>query len=173
MTVPPGYSPAVSVDCMHRANVLLRMASLRCETGSGRCSRTRRNCRSLRGVPMSLAVCWQSRARSPCCTAICITTILHGSRGWLAIDPKGLLGERTYEVANLLGNPWPHGEIVHQADRMLRLSTLYASRLDLDPRRVLGFALAHAGLSASWSLEDGSDPSYRLTCAAILDPLVT
>ena len=40
--------------------------------------------------------------------------VLHGSRGWLAIDPKGLIGERTYEVANLLGNPWPHGEIVHQ-----------------------------------------------------------
>jgi streptomycin 6-kinase len=99
--------------------------------------------------------------------------VIHGSRGWLAIDPKGLLGERTYEVANLLGNPWPHGEIVHQTDRMLRLSKLYASQLDLDPRRVLGFALAHAGLSASWSLEDGTDPSYRLTCAAILAPLVT
>jgi streptomycin 6-kinase len=99
--------------------------------------------------------------------------VLHGSRGWLAIDPKGLCGERSYEVANLLGNPWPHGEIVHQTDRMLRLSMLYASRLDLDPRRVLGFALAHAGLSASWSLDDGGDPSYRLTCAALLDPLVT
>jgi streptomycin 6-kinase len=99
--------------------------------------------------------------------------VLHGSRGWLAIDPKGLCGERSYKVANLLGNPWPHGEIVHQTDRMLRLSMLYASRLDLDPRRVLGFALAHAGLSASWSLDDGGDPSYRLTCAALLDPLVT
>jgi streptomycin 6-kinase len=99
--------------------------------------------------------------------------VLHGSRGWLAIDPKGLSGERSYEVANLLGNPWPHGEIVHQTDRMLRLSTLYGSRLDHDPRRVLGFALAHAGLSASWSLDDGGDPFYRLTCAALLDPLVT
>jgi streptomycin 6-kinase len=76
-------------------------------------------------------------------------------------------------VANLLGNPWPHGEIVHQTDRMLRLAELYASRLNLDRRRVLGFALSHAGLSASWSLEDRSDPSYRLDCAAILAPLVS
>jgi len=99
--------------------------------------------------------------------------VLHSSRGWLAIDPKGLIGERTYEVANLLGNPWPHGEIVHRPDRMQRLANLYAARLGLDPARVLGFALAHAGLSASWSMEDGGDPSYRLTCATILDSLAT
>jgi streptomycin 6-kinase len=30
-----------------------------------------------------------------------------GERGWLAIDPKALIGERAYDVANLLGNPWP------------------------------------------------------------------
>ena len=49
-----------------------------------------RNCRSLRGVPMSRAVCWQSRARSPCCTAICITTTSCTVRvaGWPSI-PKG------------------------------------------------------------------------------------
>ena len=41
--------------------------------------------------------------------------------GWRSIL-KGLIGERTYEVANLLGNPWPHGELVHQTDRMLRLA---------------------------------------------------
>jgi len=31
---------------------------------------------------------------------------------------------------------------------------------------------AHAGLSACWSMEDGDDAGYRLTRAAILDPLV-
>jgi streptomycin 6-kinase len=96
-----------------------------------------------------------------------------GARGWLAIDPKGLIGERTYEVANLLGNPWPHGEIVHHADRMRTLSLLYADRLGLDVARVLGFALAHAGLAASWAMSDGHDPSFRLRCAEVLDPLVT
>jgi streptomycin 6-kinase len=98
--------------------------------------------------------------------------VLHSARGWLAIDPKGLIGERTYEVANLLGNPWPHGELVHQPGRMTRLAELYATRLCLEPRRVLGFAFAHAGLAASWLMDDGSDPSYRLQCAKILEPLV-
>jgi streptomycin 6-kinase len=52
-----------------------------------------------------------------------------GHRGWLAIDPKGVLGERTYKVANLLCNPRPHGVLVHRADRMQRLASFYAARL--------------------------------------------
>jgi streptomycin 6-kinase len=28
-----------------------------------------------------------------------------GSRGWLAIDPKGLIGERSFDYANLFCNP--------------------------------------------------------------------
>jgi streptomycin 6-kinase len=98
--------------------------------------------------------------------------VLHSTRGWLAIDPKGLVGERTYEVANALGNPVPHGRLVHDPQRMMRLAELYATRLDLNLGRVLGFAFAHAGLSASWSMDDGDDPSYRLMCADVLEPLV-
>jgi streptomycin 6-kinase len=90
-----------------------------------------------------------------------------GERGWLAIDPKGVVGERAYEVANLLGNPWPHGEIVHDADRLRRLAALYAARLRLDVRRIIAFAFAHAGLAASWDMDDAGDPSYRLRCAEV------
>ncbi len=89
-----------------------------------------------------------------------------------AIDPKGLIGERTYEVANLLCNPQPYGDIVHRPERMLRLAMLYAERLGLDVQRVLDFALAHAGLSAAWSLQDGRDAGYRVRFAEVLDPLV-
>jgi streptomycin 6-kinase len=96
-----------------------------------------------------------------------------GVRGRLAIDPKGLIGERTYEAANLLCNPWPHGEIVHNAERMSRLAELYAARLTLDARRVLAYALAHTGLSASWHIDDGTAPGYRLRCIEILAPLAT
>ena len=126
------------------------------------------------GVPMSLAVCWQSGARSPCCTAICITTTSFTVRvAGLPSIPKGCSASAATKWRTCSAT---HGRMARSCtttDRMLRLSTLYASRLDLDPRRVLGFALAHAGLSASWSLDDGGDPSYRLTCAALLDPLVT
>jgi streptomycin 6-kinase len=95
-----------------------------------------------------------------------------GARGWLAIDPKGLVGERAYEVANLLGNPSPHGEIVHNTERMGRLASLYAARLNLNRDRILAYSLAHAGLSASWDMDDGFDPGYRLKCIEVLSPLV-
>ena len=93
-------------------------------------------------------------------------------RGWLAIDPKALIGERAYEVANLLGNPFPHGHIVHSTQRMARLAGLYAERLNLDTHRVAAYALAHAGLAASWDIDDGFDPAYRFRCAEVLVPLV-
>ncbi len=95
-----------------------------------------------------------------------------GDRDWLAIDPKALLGERTYDTANLLTNPWPHAEIVHDAARMRRLARLYAARLEIDAQRILAFSLAHAGLSASWDMDDGLDPAWRLRCVALLDGLV-
>lgn len=89
-----------------------------------------------------------------------------GPRGWLAIDPKGLLGDRAYDFANLIGNPRPHGKIVHDAERMRRVSAIYAARSGLDVDRIRAFALAHAALAASWDM-DGGDPSYRLKCAEV------
>ena len=55
---------------------------------------------------------------------------------------------------------------------MRRLAELYARRLNLDARRVLSFALAHAGLSASWDIEDGEDPGYSLACVDVLSSCV-
>jgi streptomycin 6-kinase len=95
-----------------------------------------------------------------------------GPRGWLAIDPKGVLGERTYETANLLRNPWPHADLVHDAGRMRRLADLYAARLGMDATRILAFALAHCGLGAAWDMDDGLDPGYSLKCAELLSSLV-
>jgi streptomycin 6-kinase len=95
-----------------------------------------------------------------------------GVRGWLAVDPKGLIGERTYDTANLLKNPWPHASLVHDTRRMRRLADLFSKHLSLDARRILAFGLAHAGLSASWDMDDGLDPGYSLRCAELLDDLV-
>ncbi|MHA1570346.1 MAG: aminoglycoside phosphotransferase family protein, partial [Alphaproteobacteria bacterium] len=94
-----------------------------------------------------------------------------GPRGWLAIDPKALLGDRAYDVANLLRNPEPHGALVHNQDRMNRLARFYARRLGLEVQRVLGFAFAHAGLAARWDLEDGDNPTYSFKCVDTLAPL--
>jgi streptomycin 6-kinase len=95
-----------------------------------------------------------------------------GKRGWLAIDPKALLGERTFEVANLLKNSWVHAGVGHDPARMRRLAVLYANQLKLDMERVLAFAFAHAGLAASFQMDDGDDPSYTLHYAEVLDDAI-
>ncbi len=95
-----------------------------------------------------------------------------GERGWLAIDPKALLGECTYDIANQLCNPYPRSDVVHDADRFQRLAALYGERLGIESQRILDMTFAYAGLSASWDMEDG-DPGFALTNAEILAPLTS
>jgi streptomycin 6-kinase len=86
-----------------------------------------------------------------------------GARGWLAIDPKGLTGERGFEFANLFRNPTT--DIALEPGRMMRRAQMAAGLARLDLRRLLQWVLAYAGLGAAWSLEDGDDPRPSLAIA--------
>ena len=76
--------------------------------------------------------------------------IRQSTRGWLAFDPKGVVGERTYDCANTLCNP-PMTEIVHDETRLLTNAAILAEALAIDLARLLEFTYAYACLSASWS----------------------
>lgn len=79
---------------------------------------------------------------------------------WLAIDPKGVVGEAAYDVGALLRNPVPDVLKWPNLDRVLdRRVAILAEILDLDRRRVLGWGMVQAVLSAWWSYED-SDPEW-------------
>ena len=73
------------------------------------------------------------------------------SRGWLTFDPKGLIGERTYDCANTLCNP-EMPELVHNETRLLTNAAILADTLAIDLSRVLAFTYAYACLNASWWL---------------------
>ncbi|MFN2236990.1 MAG: aminoglycoside phosphotransferase family protein [Anaerolineales bacterium] len=95
-------------------------------------------------------------------------------RGWLAFDPKGLVGERTYECANTLCNP-VMPELVHNQDRLLTQAAILAEILELDLRRVLAFTYAYACLNASWwSRPAGSEQivQWHLKVAALIEPQI-
>ena len=82
--------------------------------------------------------------------------ILRSQRGrWLALDPKGVIGEPAYEVGALLRNPLPELLRSGSAKRTLarRIDQL-AERLGFDRARLLGWGMAQAVLSAWWSIED-------------------
>lgn len=76
-----------------------------------------------------------------------------GLRGWLAIDPKGLVGERGYDFANIARNP--NAEMIAIPERLPRQIAVIAQAADLEPRRLLCWTLAHAALSAAWCAEEG------------------
>ena len=88
-----------------------------------------------------------------------------GRRGWLAIDPKGLWGERGFDFANILCNP--DLAIATAPGRFARQADVIAEAAGLDRERLVKWALAFAGLSAVWTLEDGAEPEVDLAIAEI------
>jgi streptomycin 6-kinase len=88
-----------------------------------------------------------------------------GADGWLAIDPQGVVGERGYDYANLFKNP--DCATATAPGRLARQVAVVAEAAQLEPRRLLQWILAHAALSACWSIEDGHDPSFAIEVAEI------
>jgi len=90
-----------------------------------------------------------------------------GDRGWIAIDPKGLLGERGFEFANMFCNPTP--QIAAAPGRLRRTLEIVAPLVGYEPRRLVQWVLAYAGLSAAWSLDSGhnSDAKGALAIAEL------
>ncbi len=101
--------------------------------------------------------------------------IKHSPRGWLAFDPKGVVGERTYDCANALCNP-VMPELVHNETRLLNNAAILAEALELELGRVLAFAYVYACLNASWwtqlSAREGAEDIVRwhLEVANIIEP---
>ncbi len=74
---------------------------------------------------------------------------------WLALDPKGIVGEPCYEVGAWLRNPVGHLFNQPSPSRLLaRRVAILAEELGFDRRRILGWGVAQAVLSAWWSIED-------------------
>ena len=91
-------------------------------------------------------------------------TILHGDihhknildfgpRGWLAIDPKRVRGERGFDFANIFCNP--ELPTITKPGRLQRQLPIVCAETGLEPKRLLQWIIAYAGLSATWFLSDG------------------
>jgi streptomycin 6-kinase len=85
-----------------------------------------------------------------------------GARGWLAIDPKRLIGERAFDYANIFTNPDlddPSRPVATLPGRFQRRLEVVVEAAGLERRHLLRWILAWTGLSAVWYLGDG-DPAY-------------
>ena len=77
---------------------------------------------------------------------------------YLAIDPKGVVGEPAYEVGAFLRNPMR--ELLDAQDPVRLLSRrvdIFEQRLGIDRSRMIQWAFAQAILSAWWFYEDHED----------------
>lgn len=95
--------------------------------------------------------------------------ILSSKRGWLAIDPKGVIGPPEYEVGPLLINPIPDflrgGAALRLAERRI---AILSERLGFAPECIRDWAICHAVLSAWWDIEgSGENSEYAIACAEV------
>ena len=80
--------------------------------------------------------------------------ILHGPRGWLVIDPKGVLGDPGFDAANMFYNPLDRDALCLDPLRIAHMAEIFASTLGQSPAAILDHAIAYGCLSAAWHHED-------------------
>jgi streptomycin 6-kinase len=93
---------------------------------------------------------------------------------WLAVDPKGIVGEPCYEVGAWLRNPVGHIFKHSNPGRLFaRRVDILADELGFDRPRIVGWGVAQAVLSAWWSIEDhGEGWEEAMQCAQVLSELL-
>jgi streptomycin 6-kinase len=77
--------------------------------------------------------------------------VLRSARAqWVSIDPKGLAGDRCFDVCQFLRNP-----VAVRANVNRRRLDIFSAELGLDRSRVSQWCLVHAVLNACWDYEHG------------------
>ena len=98
-----------------------------------------------------------------------LDNILQNDLQWIAIDPKGVIGDPEFEIFAF--DFMQYDEIENSAD-MVSVLDVYAKRIaektELDVERIKDWAFVRLVLSAAWSIEDNSDPSWAITLASKL-----
>lgn len=95
------------------------------------------------------------------------------ARGWLAIDPKGIMGEPAYEAGAMLRNPVANPELCADSAIIDRRVRAIGDQLGYPCDRLIGWGFSQWVLSVLWAIEDGLTfaPSWLdgpLAAAALL-----
>jgi streptomycin 6-kinase len=96
--------------------------------------------------------------------------ILAAPRGWLAIDPKGLLGDPAFDLANSFRNPFDRQDLARDPARARRVAAVHESVTGLPAARLLGWAAVLAVTSAGWNLDAGEPIAHDV---ALIEPFLS
>jgi streptomycin 6-kinase len=97
--------------------------------------------------------------------------LFDSTRGWVAVDPKGVVGELEFEIGAALRNPWDAPSVFTDPATIRRRVASLVYALDLDESRVLGWAFAQAVLAAIWTIEDEGRLDSGRGCLALAEVL--
>ena len=89
-----------------------------------------------------------------------LDNILLNDNNWIAIDPKGIIGEPTFDV-------FPH-DLINNKNDIRSIIALIAENLDLDSRRIMQWIFVRLILMAAWMIEDSANPTDALNKAKII-----
>ncbi len=95
----------------------------------------------------------------------------HGTE-WLAIDPKGVVGEAAYEVGAFIRNPI--AALIDNSNTLSLIQTRtewFAQSLGFDLERLHAWNFVQAVLAGVWALQDHLDPKPYLHLIEIFDDL--
>ena len=93
-----------------------------------------------------------------------------GTRGWLAIDPKGLLGERGFDYANIFTNPdlsEPTRPDAIEPETFTQRVNIVSEIARIERQRLLMWIVAWCGLSSVWFLQEGDSATVPLRIAEL------
>lgn len=86
---------------------------------------------------------------------------------WATIDPKGLIGHRAFDFANLFCNPDEDTALAHAEERLVTV----AQRANLDEALLARRVIAWCGLSLTWATDE---PTWHdRTARALADRLLS
>lgn len=88
-----------------------------------------------------------------------------GDGRWVAIDPKGLVGERAYDFVNLFRNP--NESIGNDPEVFERRLAQIPKRAGLDPERLRRWIVAFCALCLVWDYYPQGSPAYDRELAAL------
>ncbi len=93
-----------------------------------------------------------------------------GTRGWLAIDPKGLVGERGFDYANIFTNPdlaEPTRPVAIKPEIFMQRVNIVSEVARIERQRLLMWIVAWCGLSSVWFLQEGDSTTVPLRIAEL------
>jgi streptomycin 6-kinase len=77
--------------------------------------------------------------------------VLKGENGWIAIDPKGLIGEKECDLIQYLLNCLPKENAAEVIEQRINI---FVDELKLDKSRLIKWGYCHTVLATCWGIDD-------------------